>query len=50
MESIDYYILQAVSMENTSDGGSPAYHFDDVVLIKYHRRKRYGGRCCQNCK
>lgn len=37
MESIEYYIEQAMSMENTSNGGSPAYHFDDVVLIKYRR-------------
>lgn len=35
MQDIDFYIEKTNSMESTSDGGSLAYHFDDVVLIKY---------------
>ena len=42
MENIEYYIEQSKSMENTSDGGSKAYHFDDVVLIKYVKKAEYG--------
>lgn len=40
--NIDEYIEQAKSMKNTSDGGSAAYHFDDVVLIKYTIPLEYG--------
>ncbi len=39
---IDDYILASKTMENTSDGGSVAYHFDDVVLVKYTLPKEYG--------
>lgn len=42
MEGIEYYIERSKSMENTSDGGSEAYHFDDVVLIKYVQKVEYG--------
>lgn len=42
MNNIDYYIQKATDMENTSDGGSPAYHFDDVCLIKYISPIKYG--------
>ena len=42
MENIEYYIEQSKSMENTSDGGSEAYHFEDVVLIKYVKKVEYG--------
>lgn len=35
MRKIDKYIELSKNMESTSDGGSLAYHFDDVVLIKY---------------
>lgn len=42
MEDIDYYIEKAANMENTSDGGSDAYHFSDVVLVKYSMSKKYG--------
>lgn len=36
MKDISFYIEQSLNMENTSDGGSEAYHFNDgVVLIKY---------------
>ena len=42
MESIDYYIEKSKTMENTSDGGSPSYLFDDVVLIKYYLERKYG--------
>lgn len=27
MKNIDDYIQQTINMKNTSDGGSPAYHF-----------------------
>lgn len=42
MQSIDYYIEQSKLMDNSSDGGSPAYHFDDVVLVKYTNMLKYG--------
>lgn len=42
MKNIDDYIQQTINMKNTSDGGSPAYHFDDVVLIKYQGSIKYG--------
>ena len=42
MENIEYYIEQAKNMPNTSDGGSAAYHFDDVVLVKYVCPIKYG--------
>lgn len=42
MENIEYYIEQSKSMQNTSDGGSAAYHFDDVVLVKYTIPTKYG--------
>ncbi len=42
MVDIDYYIEQTKNMENTSDGGSPAYHFPDVVLVKYAMNSQYG--------
>lgn len=42
MMNIDYYIEKAANMPNTSDGGSAAYHFDDVVLVKYVGLLKYG--------
>lgn len=42
MNYIDQYIELAKNMENTSDGGSAAYHFDEVVLIKYTLPTKYG--------
>jgi len=42
VKSIDEYIQETANMENTSDGGSPAYHFDDVCLIKYQGSIKYG--------
>ncbi|MGN1372090.1 MAG: hypothetical protein ACI4XM_07455 [Candidatus Coprovivens sp.] len=42
MENIDYYIEQSRNMNNTSDGGSAAYHFEDVVLVKYSIPVKYG--------
>lgn len=39
MKNIDDYIELAATMKNTSDGGSEAYHFDDVVLVKYYFRE-----------
>ena len=42
MKNIEDYIQQTINMENTSDGGSPAYHFDDVVLVKYRGSIKYG--------
>lgn len=42
MKDIEYYIEQSKSMPNTSDGGSAAFHFDDVVLIKYCLPNQYG--------
>ena len=42
MQNIDYYIEQSRNMNNTSDGGSAAYHFDDVVLVKYSIPVKYG--------
>lgn len=40
---IEKYIEASKSMPNTSDGGSDAYHFDDVVLVKYIGTLKYGG-------
>ncbi len=40
--NIDKYIETSYTMKNTSDGGSIAYHFDDVVLIKYEYHTEYG--------
>lgn len=42
MNSIDDYIQMAEEMKSTSDGGSVAYHFQDVCLIKYTIGKKYG--------
>lgn len=42
MEKIDEYIEQAKNMPNTSEGGSAAYSFDDVVLVKYSIHLKYG--------
>lgn len=42
MKNIDEYIAKAANMKNTSDGGSPAYHFEDVVLVKYRGSTKYG--------
>ncbi len=41
MINIDDYINASASMPNTSDGGSAAYHFEDVVLIKYQTKLGY---------
>ncbi len=41
--NIDEYIQKSKEMKNTSAGGSPAYHFEDgVVLVCYHNLSRYG--------
>ena len=40
--NIENYILLSKNMPNTSDGGSDAYHFDDVVLVKYSNLNKYG--------
>lgn len=42
MKSIEEYILLSKNMPNTSDGGSAAYHFDDVVLVEYTNLNKYG--------
>ena len=42
MKSIEEYIELSKSMPNTSDGGSDAYHFDNVVLVKYTNLIKYG--------
>ena len=42
MKSIEEYILEVDNMKNISDGGSPAYSFGDVVLIKYSTLNEYG--------
>lgn len=42
MQSIDEYIKMSKGMSNSSDGGSIAYHFDDVVLVKYVMPSIYG--------
>lgn len=42
MENINYYIAKSATMPNTSDGGSPSYCFDDVVLVKYTNYVKYG--------
>lgn len=42
MNSIDEYINKTYTMKNISNGGSPAYSFGDVILIKYSMSKRYG--------
>lgn len=42
MTSIDEYIEKSKSMPNMSAGGSAAYIFDDVVLIKYVSENKYG--------
>ena len=34
-KNIEEYIEKSKYMENKSQGGAPAYLFDDVVLIKY---------------
>lgn len=42
MKKIEEYILESKKMNNSSDGGSPAYHFQDgVVLIQYCIPKKY---------
>lgn len=40
--NIDDYIELSKNMPNTSDGGSAAYHFKDVVLVKYIQYNKYG--------
>lgn len=40
--NIDNYIELSKKMNNTSDGGSAAYHFDDVVLVRYTNYNKYG--------
>lgn len=42
MINIDYYIEKAKEMPNISDGGSAAYNFGDVVLVKYSTLAKYG--------
>ncbi len=42
MLDINSYIEASKTMTNTSDGGSAAYHFDDVVLVKYKLSLKYG--------
>lgn len=42
MIDINYYIEKSKGMRNTSHGGSIAYHFENVVLIKYQSKKKYG--------
>lgn len=42
MKSIEEYILEAKNMKNISDGGSAAYDFGSVVLIKYSIPTKYG--------
>lgn len=42
MKNIDEYINQVNSKENISDGGSAAYDFGDVVLVKYVISTKYG--------
>lgn len=42
MKSIEEYILEAKNMKNTSDGGSEAYDFGSVVLVKYSIPTKYG--------
>ena len=42
MKTIEEYITLSKTMKNTSDGGSPAYHFEDgTVLVKYSIPKKY---------
>ena len=40
MKNIDYYIQQSANMPNTSVGGSPSFHFGDVVLVKYPLKRK----------
>lgn len=42
MESIEYYIDKSLEMKNGSVGGSAAYLFDDVALVKYVLSTEYG--------
>ncbi len=42
MYLIEDFIEQSLNMKNTSDGGSVAYHFSDLVLVKYTRSIKYG--------
>ncbi len=42
IDNIDTYIEKSRLMENTSAGGSEAYHFGDVVLVKYIMSAKYG--------
>ena len=42
MKNIDEYIRQVENKDNISDGGSPAYSFGDLVLIKYTMPTKYG--------
>ena len=42
MKTIEEYITLSKTLKNTSDGGSPAYHFEDgTVLVKYSIPKNY---------
>lgn len=41
MQNIEDYIKLASSMPNISDGGSAAYNFGDVVLVKYTNLIKY---------
>ena len=40
--NIDEMIKQTENMQNVSDGGSPCYAFDQVVLVKYTMPIKYG--------
>lgn len=42
MINIDECIEKAKNMENISDGGSPAYSFDNFILVKYSTLCEYG--------
>ncbi len=42
MKEIDEYIKETANMKNASNGGSPAYDFGDVVLVKYSIPTKYG--------
>lgn len=42
MINIDDYIKKVEKKENVSDGGSPAYSFDNLILVKYTMPVKYG--------